>query len=189
MEVANHHTATLPEVLNRHDGDAPALRFAGRWHSRHALAQEAQTAAAVAWHEWGVRPGDRVAWLGANDPAQLALLFGLARIGAARSPPAASSSSGCAATPVARASSEAACVQAASCTRWSGVQSASSRCHSGSASRKLSGTSIAPMRARPSSKVTCATWLTPSQATRSPGRTPHWCHATDAAASARCWCR
>lgn len=82
MEVANHHTATLPEVLNRHDGDAPALRFAGRWHSRHALAQEAQTAAAVAWHEWGVRPGDRVAWLGANHVAQITLLLGLARIGA-----------------------------------------------------------------------------------------------------------
>jgi fatty-acyl-CoA synthase len=29
-----------------------------------------------------VRPGDRVAWLGGNHPAQLALLFGLARIGA-----------------------------------------------------------------------------------------------------------
>lgn len=36
----------------------------------------------MAWHDWGVRPGDRVAWLGANHPAQIALLFGLARIGA-----------------------------------------------------------------------------------------------------------
>jgi fatty-acyl-CoA synthase len=82
MEVANHHAATLPEVLNLHDGNAPALFFAGRWHSRHALARQADAAAAVAWHQWGVRPGDRVAWLGANHVAQVTLLLGLARIGA-----------------------------------------------------------------------------------------------------------
>jgi fatty-acyl-CoA synthase len=36
----------------------------------------------MAWHRWGVRPGRRVAWLGSNHPAQIALLFGLARVGA-----------------------------------------------------------------------------------------------------------
>ena len=46
------------------------------------LAQAVGRAAAFLWHECGVRPGERVAWLGANDPAQLALLFALARIGA-----------------------------------------------------------------------------------------------------------
>jgi fatty-acyl-CoA synthase len=41
-----------------------------------------QRAASTAWHGWGVRPGDRVAWLGGNHVAQIALLLGLARIGA-----------------------------------------------------------------------------------------------------------
>lgn len=43
-------------------------------------------AAALLWHAWGVRPGDRVAWLGANDWSQIALLGALARIGAALLP-------------------------------------------------------------------------------------------------------
>lgn len=73
---------TLPEVLLRHGDALPALRFDGRWWSRAELRHAAERAAAVAWHDWGVRPGDRLAWLGANHPAQLALLFGLARIGA-----------------------------------------------------------------------------------------------------------
>jgi fatty-acyl-CoA synthase len=58
------------------------LSFNGRWSTCDDLSAAAQRAAAVAWHDWGVRPGDRVAWLGANHPAQLALLFGLAHIGA-----------------------------------------------------------------------------------------------------------
>lgn len=74
--------ADLSGVLQRHDGVLPALRFEGRWWSRDALREHAERAAGVAWHDWGVRPGDRIAWLGANHPAQLALLFGLARIGA-----------------------------------------------------------------------------------------------------------
>jgi len=76
------HVSTLPEVLQRHEPAAQALQFEGRWLTRRALAAAAAAAAGVAWHAWGVRPGDRVAWLGANHPAQLALLFGLARIGA-----------------------------------------------------------------------------------------------------------
>src|SRR3569832_752415 len=46
------------------------------------LAARIDIAAARLWHGWGVRPGDRVAWLGAGDPAQIVLLFALARIGA-----------------------------------------------------------------------------------------------------------
>ncbi|HEY0826289.1 MAG TPA: AMP-binding protein, partial [Ramlibacter sp.] len=82
MEVAKHHAATLCEVLARHPGDAQALQFDGRRLTYAGLRQAAERAASVAWHAWGVRPGDRVAWLGTNHPAQLALLSGLARIGA-----------------------------------------------------------------------------------------------------------
>jgi fatty-acyl-CoA synthase len=75
--------ALLSEVLAAPGrGEAPAIAFEGRTWSYAALHQASLRAAAVAWHAWGVRPGDRVAWLGANHPAQLALLFGLARIGA-----------------------------------------------------------------------------------------------------------
>ena len=58
------------------------MSFNGRWRTCDDLCAAAQRAGAVAWHDWGVRPGDRVAWLGANHPSQLALLFGLAHIGA-----------------------------------------------------------------------------------------------------------
>ena len=74
--------ANLPEVLQHAPTAAPALQFDGQWLTYGELAAAAERAAAVAWHRWGVRPGDRVAWLGANHPGQLALLFGLARIGA-----------------------------------------------------------------------------------------------------------
>ena len=82
MPVSKDDAATLPEVLLRQDADAPALQFQGCWITYGALRAQAMQAAAVAWHAWGVRPGDRVAWLGANHPAQIALLFGLAQIGA-----------------------------------------------------------------------------------------------------------
>lgn len=62
--------------------DAPALRFEGEVLSYSALHARVRQAAAVAWHGWGVRPGDRVAWLGGNHPGQLVLLFALADIGA-----------------------------------------------------------------------------------------------------------
>ncbi|MEJ5992089.1 AMP-binding protein [Ramlibacter sp. PS3R-8] len=74
--------ALLPQVLHRPPGASTALVFNGRGVSFADLQAAAGTAAAVAWLAWGVRPGDRVAWLGANHPAQLALLFGLAGIGA-----------------------------------------------------------------------------------------------------------
>jgi fatty-acyl-CoA synthase len=83
MQVSNPHSDTsLEAVLQRHDGAAPALHFDGRWTSYGELRQAADAAAAVAWHDWGVRPGDRVAWLGGSHAGQLVLLFGLARIGA-----------------------------------------------------------------------------------------------------------
>lgn len=82
MAVSNNHATTLPEVLPRHDAATRALQFEGRWITYGELREQAAQAAAVAWHAWGVRPGDRVAWLGANHPAQIALLFGLAHIGA-----------------------------------------------------------------------------------------------------------
>src|SRR3569833_1254659 len=47
-----------------------------------ALAHRCAAAAARLADEWGVRQGDRVAWLGLHDPAQLVLLFALARLGA-----------------------------------------------------------------------------------------------------------
>jgi fatty-acyl-CoA synthase len=77
-----HIPAVLPDVLARQEPQAPALQFAGRWSTYGDMAEAAARAASIAWHAWGVRPGDRVAWLGANHPGQLALLFGLARIGA-----------------------------------------------------------------------------------------------------------
>lgn len=62
-------------------GDA-ALQFEGAVLSYAQLHAAVQRAAALAWQDWGVRPGDRVAWLGANHPGQIVLLFALARLGA-----------------------------------------------------------------------------------------------------------
>ncbi len=64
------------------DAGRAALSFEGRTLSYAQLHAAIDRAAAVAWHDWGVRPGDRVAWLGANHPGQVVLLFALARIGA-----------------------------------------------------------------------------------------------------------
>lgn len=82
MQVSNPEPPALDTVLRRRDPAVPAVQFSGRWWSYGELHGAASRAAAVAWHDWGVRPGDRVAWLGGNHVAQLALLFGLARIGA-----------------------------------------------------------------------------------------------------------
>ncbi len=60
---------------------APALRFGGQVMSYGMLASEAR-ACAAALAARGVRRGDRVAFLGANHPAQLVLLFACARLGA-----------------------------------------------------------------------------------------------------------
>jgi fatty-acyl-CoA synthase len=77
---------TLPALLRQWTGPercaAPALSFGAQRTRYGELAHQAHAAAAQLWHGWGVRPGDRVAWLGHNHPGQLVLLFALARIGA-----------------------------------------------------------------------------------------------------------
>jgi fatty-acyl-CoA synthase len=61
--------------------DGPACGPWGRL-SYAALAQRAAWLAARLREQHGVAQGDRVAWLGLNHPAQLVLLFALARLGA-----------------------------------------------------------------------------------------------------------
>ena len=75
---------SLIAALERHAAQTPqktALRFDGQAISFGALWQgvEAQDGAL---RGRGVLPGDRVAWLGLNDPQMLVLLLALARIGA-----------------------------------------------------------------------------------------------------------
>lgn len=76
--VPAHHAALRPEAV--------ALRFEGQASTYAQLARQSEQCAATLWHVWGVRPGGCVAWLGLNHPAQLVLLFALARIGAALLP-------------------------------------------------------------------------------------------------------
>jgi len=74
----------LAQIIERHAQFSPrqvALSFAGEEITYPALWQRIQRAAIVL-QAAGVQPGDRVAWLGLNDPAMLVLLFALARIGA-----------------------------------------------------------------------------------------------------------
>ena len=60
-----------------------ALVFDGARHQlRRSRAPRRAAWPARCGTAWGVRPGDRVAWLGLNHPAQLVLLFALARLGA-----------------------------------------------------------------------------------------------------------
>lgn len=68
------HAASRPGAVALQFGDTP-LRYG-------ELAARCERAAVQLRREWGVAPGDRVAWLGANHPGQLVLLFALARIGA-----------------------------------------------------------------------------------------------------------
>ena len=77
-QVPAHHAAIGP--------DAIAVRFEGSAQTFAQLAERTSRVAALLWHEWGVRAGDRVAWLGLNHPDQLVLLFALARIGAMQLP-------------------------------------------------------------------------------------------------------
>ncbi len=62
--------------------DKAALRFEGQAISYDALHRRISTAARVLQTEHGVGAGDRVAFLGANCPDLLVLLFAAARIGA-----------------------------------------------------------------------------------------------------------
>ena len=75
---------TLAQIIQRHAQFSPqqvALHAAGKDISYSALWQRIQRATVVLLKA-GLRPGDRVAWLGFNDPAMLVLLFALARTGA-----------------------------------------------------------------------------------------------------------
>jgi fatty-acyl-CoA synthase len=89
MAVITFHAAeavTLADVLALQAAvqpDAVAVQFAGSTYSYSDLAVRAAAVAGRLWHEWGVRPGDR---LGANHVDQLSLLFALARIGAMLAP-------------------------------------------------------------------------------------------------------
>ncbi|MGZ5195914.1 MAG: class I adenylate-forming enzyme family protein [Ramlibacter sp.] len=73
-DVPAAHAAVRPHAV--------ALHFEGRDTSYAELTAACDAVARMLWYGWGVRPGDRVAWLGANHPSLLALLFALARIGA-----------------------------------------------------------------------------------------------------------
>jgi fatty-acyl-CoA synthase len=78
-------TETLDAVLARQARlrpDAIALQFEGSRLTYGHLAGRCEQLAGHLWHALGLREGDRLAWLGANHPGQLMLLFALARIGA-----------------------------------------------------------------------------------------------------------
>ncbi len=62
--------------------DRIALHAEGRTVTRDQLREEIVLACARLRKAWGVRSGDRVAYLGANRSEELVLLFALARIGA-----------------------------------------------------------------------------------------------------------
>ena len=74
--------ADVPARQARSRPGASALHFEGGDLSYGELARDCERLAGQLWHRWGVREGDRLAWLGANHPGQLMLLFALARIGA-----------------------------------------------------------------------------------------------------------
>ena len=74
----------LSRIIERHTAFTPhktALHFEGADISYAALWQRIECATSVLLAQ-GVKPGDRVAYLGLNDPALFDLLFALARIGA-----------------------------------------------------------------------------------------------------------
>jgi len=62
--------------------DKPAILFEGREFSYARLARRIERCARVLVHGLGIKPGDRVAYLGQNSPEQIALLFACARTGA-----------------------------------------------------------------------------------------------------------
>lgn len=81
--------ATLTDLLNHQATTRPnavALRFEGQTLSYQQLQKRVNAVATQLWHASGVRPGDRVAYLGLNHPDQITLLFALARIGALLAP-------------------------------------------------------------------------------------------------------
>ena len=74
----------LADIIARHASASPdqcALHFEGEDISYSQLWQRIKRATAVL-RMLGVKQGDRVAYIGLNDPAMLVLLFALARLGA-----------------------------------------------------------------------------------------------------------
>ncbi|MDO8374378.1 MAG: AMP-binding protein [Polaromonas sp.] len=74
----------LAQIIKRHAQFSPqqvAIHAAGEDVTYPALWQRIERATGVLLAA-GVQPGDRVAWLGFNDPALLVLLFALSRVGA-----------------------------------------------------------------------------------------------------------
>jgi fatty-acyl-CoA synthase len=74
----------LAQIIERHAQFSPqqvAIHAAGEDITYPALWQRIESATGVLLAA-GVQPGDRVAWLGFNEPALLVLLFALARVGA-----------------------------------------------------------------------------------------------------------
>ena len=72
------------DIIRRHAEGVPdniALHFAAKDTSYRQLWHHIE-AATEALLSQGVKPGDRVAWLGLNDPKMIVLLFALARLGA-----------------------------------------------------------------------------------------------------------
>ena len=63
--------------------DKPAILFEGREISYARLERAELKDVPAYWlHGLGIKPGDRVAYLGQNSPEQIALLFACARAGA-----------------------------------------------------------------------------------------------------------
>ena len=76
---------SLADWIDRHADerpDAPAIRFGDEVLDYGRLSELVDGTAAWLRDAHGVRPGDRVAWLGTNAPDMLALLFATARLGA-----------------------------------------------------------------------------------------------------------
>jgi len=74
--------ASVVQIQAAREAAAVAISHDKGVLSYSQLAAQIDDAASRLQHEWGVQAGDRIAWLGLNDPAQIVLLFALARIGA-----------------------------------------------------------------------------------------------------------
>ena len=75
----------LSHVVERWAREAPeriAFRFEGRDISYAALWQRIEQATSALAGRYAVRPGDRIAWLGWNDPQFVVMLMALARLSA-----------------------------------------------------------------------------------------------------------
>ena len=62
--------------------EKPAILFEGGAISYAALADQIDRFSQVLGAELGVKPGDRVAYLGLNSPEMISLIFACARVGA-----------------------------------------------------------------------------------------------------------